>query len=64
MQVNVGESDKTIRYILALILCLAGAYFQSWWGLLAIIPLTTSLISFCPTYKIFGLSTCSRKSVR
>lgn len=64
MKCNVGVADKMIRMILALIIGTAGIYFKSWWGLLALLPLATALISFCPLYKFLGLSTCSQKSVQ
>ncbi|MFZ5940030.1 MAG: YgaP family membrane protein [Bacteroidota bacterium] len=58
MKKNVGKTDKIIRIALGLVIAAAGIYFKSWWGLVAIIPLGTALISFCPLYGIFGLSTC------
>ncbi len=61
---NVGNMDKTVRLVLALLIASIGIYFKSWWGLVAFVPLITGLISFCPIYKIFGLSTCSTKSVQ
>lgn len=64
MKCNVGATDKTVRMILALGIALAGVYFKSWWGLLALVPLVTGLISFCPVYKILGVNTCSQKSVQ
>ena len=64
MKCNVGNTDKIVRYILAIIIGAVGFYFESWWGLLAIVPLITGLISFCPLYKILGLNTCTNKSVQ
>jgi uncharacterized iron-regulated membrane protein len=64
MKRNVGVSDKIIRIALALVIGAAGYYFKSWWGMLALLPLITGLISFCPLYKFLGLSTCSQKSVQ
>jgi hypothetical protein len=59
---NVGNSDRVIRFVLGLLIIAAGLYFQSWFGLLAIVPLGTALIGFCPLYRIFGLSTCPVKA--
>ncbi|HPH92670.1 MAG TPA: DUF2892 domain-containing protein [Ferruginibacter sp.] len=61
MTLNVGKTDKSIRLLLAVIILAAGAYFRSWWGLLAVVPLITGAISFCPLYGIFGISTCKIK---
>lgn len=64
MTCNVGKTDRTIRFILAIAIAAAGLYFQSWWGLIALVPLLTGASLFCPIYKIFGLNTCSTKSVQ
>lgn len=64
MKCNVGYTDKIVRFTLAVIIGALGFYFKSWWGLLAIVPLITGLISFCPLYKILGLNTCTNKSVQ
>ena len=56
MKKNVGSIDKTIRIILGVIIFGAGIYFQSWWGLIGIIPLMTAMMSSCPIYQIFGIS--------
>ena len=61
---NVGDADKLVRFALAVIIGAAGFFVQSWWGLLAMLPLVTGLLSFCPLYTIFGLNTCSVKSVQ
>jgi len=60
----MGNADRIIRVIIALVS--AGLYFggvlEGTVGLvalvIAIIFLLTSLISFCPIYRIFGMSTC------
>lgn len=64
MKKNVGQIDRNIRIVLALVIAVLGLYFKSWWGLVAIVPLATALSLFCPVYKIFGLNTCSTKSVQ
>ncbi len=61
MKHNVGKADKIIRIILAIIIAGLGYYYQSWWGLVAIIPLATAFMNFCPLYPIFGISTCKKK---
>lgn len=64
VKTNVGNTDRVVRLVLAILITAVGVYFKSWWGLLAIVPLATALTSFCPVYKIFGLNTCSTKSVQ
>ncbi len=61
MKHNVGKADKVIRIILAIIIAGLGYYFKSWWGLVAIVPLATAFMNFCPLYPIFGISTCKKK---
>jgi len=58
MKKNVGKTDKVVRIVLGVAIAAAGIYFKNWWGLLAIVPLGTAFINFCPLYAIFGLSTC------
>jgi hypothetical protein len=60
MKHNVGKADKVIRIILAIIIAGLGYYFKSWWGLVAIVPLATAFMNFCPLYPIFGISTCKK----
>lgn len=69
MKQNMGSADKTLRIIVALVI--AGLYFFTDMisGTLGIILLVlaaifvlTSLVSFCPLYTVFGISTCPRKS--
>lgn len=61
MNKNVGTTDKIIRIVIGIIVAVVGVVYQSWWGLLAIVPLATAFISFCGLYTIFGISTCPAK---
>lgn len=61
MNKNVGKTDKTIRIILGLAILGIGYYFQSWWGLLGLVPLFTALVGWCPLYCPLGMSTCASK---
>jgi Protein of unknown function (DUF2892) len=58
MKTNVGKTDKSIRIVLGIIIAAAGIYYQSLWGLAAIIPLVTAFTGFCPLYSLFGINTC------
>jgi hypothetical protein len=61
MKKNVGTTDKVIRIVIGVGIAAAGVYYQSWWGLLAIVPFATALMSFCGLYTILGVSTCPNK---
>ncbi len=60
MKKNVGKTDKAVRIVAAAVIGGLGIYFQSCWGLLAIIPLATALIGWCPLYCPIGASTCRK----
>ncbi|MCF8335004.1 MAG: DUF2892 domain-containing protein [Bacteroidales bacterium] len=62
MKKNIGKTDKVIRIILGLVIGAVGIYFQSWWGLLGLIPLVTAFVGTCALYLPFGISTCSTKT--
>lgn len=58
MSRNVGNTDRIIRFILGLVVILAGLYFQTWFGALGLVFVGTALAGFCPLYTLFGISTC------
>lgn len=58
MKTNVGSLDRVLRLLLSLGVCGAGDHFQSWWGLVGLVPLLTGLVGFCPAYRLLGLKTC------
>lgn len=67
MKRNMGNTDKGVRIIIAIAIALL-YYFNVIEGTLAyvlmavaIIFLVTSLINFCPLYKIIGINTCKIK---
>ncbi len=57
MTANIGSADKVIRLVLGAVIILLGVYFQSWWGLVGIIPIGTAFLNFCPLYVPFKIST-------
>lgn len=57
MNKNVGTIDQAIRIIIAIIIAALGYYYQTWWGLLALAPLATAFLRYCPAWTIFGFST-------
>ena len=62
MKSNVGSVDRWLRIILGLAIAGAGFYFKSWFGLIAIVPLSTALMGSCPLYTVLGISTCPVQS--
>ncbi len=62
MQANVGGLDKKIRIAAGIIIIAVGAFFQSWWGAVGVIPLATALINWCPAYIPLGISTCDAET--
>jgi hypothetical protein len=68
MKRNMGNLDRGIRVAAAVIvaaLIVSGTVsgvLAIVLGVLAVVFLLTSAISFCPLYAPFGISTCQRKS--
>ncbi|MFS4482155.1 DUF2892 domain-containing protein [Hyunsoonleella sp. 2307UL5-6] len=68
MKKNMGNTDKIVRILIAVIVGIL--YFTNvisgTLGIvllaLSVIFVVTSLISFCPIYSIFGLNTCPIKN--
>ena len=67
MKKNVGNIDKGVRIGIAVIIALLyKANYISGTTAIALLSLAgifilTSLISFCPLYLPFGISTCKKK---
>lgn len=67
MKKNMGAVDRSIRTILAIVV--AVLYFTGTitgmaaiiLGVIAIIFLVTSFVSFCPLYTVLGISTLKGK---
>ena len=60
MRSNVGTIDRLLRIILGLIIAILGVVFDSWWGLVGLVPLATGLFQFCPMYGILNVSTLKK----
>lgn len=61
MKCNVGKTDRILRVLLGLTIAGIGIYYNSWWGAIGLVFILTSLISWCPIYRIFGATTCEPK---
>ena len=70
MKKNVGNTDKLIRLLFALLI--AVLYFTNLisgtlaivLGVVALAMVVTSLLNFCGLYAILGISTCKTKEVK
>ncbi|MFN4215870.1 MAG: DUF2892 domain-containing protein [Brevinematales bacterium] len=64
MEKNMGTLDRVIRLIIAavLILLIVLKVLTGVWmivaALVAIVFIVTSMLGFCPLYKLIGISTC------
>ncbi len=66
-KINEGGLDRTFRIVLGLLLILAGYVSGGTWGtvlfVLALGPLLTGLIGWCPLYSLFHIDTCGLRKV-
>lgn len=63
MNANIGAVDRRIRVVLGVaILAVLGVYYQSWWGLIGLLPILTAWIRFCPAYVPLKISTCATEA--
>lgn len=67
MTKNMGSADKLVRVLIAAVIGIL-YYLDKITGTLAyvlmavaIILLITSLVNFCPLYKLIGVNTCKLK---
>lgn len=60
MKCNIGKTDRRVRIVAGMALLAAGCYFQSWWGLVGLVPLLTGIIRWCPAYIPLGISTLTK----
>lgn len=70
MRKNLGSADKLVRLLIAIALIVL-FYLEIITGTLGIVALIlalvlaiTSLVSFCPIYAVFGLSSCKNEEAK
>jgi Protein of unknown function (DUF2892) len=60
---NVGTLDRTARIVIGLALIAVALGFvpdyQTNWGWIGVVPLSTGLLGSCPVYSLLGINTCS-----
>ncbi|MEX1212475.1 MAG: DUF2892 domain-containing protein [Balneolaceae bacterium] len=54
----MGTMDSLIRVIIGAVILIAGVLYESWWGMIGLVPLLTGAVSWCPLYSVFGIRTC------
>jgi hypothetical protein len=54
---NIGLTDRIIRIVAGLAIALIGLAYDSWLGLIGLVPLLTAGVGICPIYLPFGIST-------
>ena len=60
MKKNLGSMDRFARIAAGILIVGGGIVFQSWWGLIGVVPLATAFIRWCPAYTLFGINTCQK----
>jgi hypothetical protein len=67
MNKNIGNTDKLVRLVLALVIAILfftnviTGVVATVLGIIALVLVITSLLNFCGLYAIFGCSTCKTK---
>lgn len=61
MEKNIGGVDRIVRLLIGIVIVALGIYYESWWGLIGLIPILTAIIGFCGLYVPLGISTCKMK---
>jgi hypothetical protein len=60
---NMNNIDRGLRLMAGLALLALGGFGPlGWWGAVGLIPIATSLIGWCPAYRLLGINTCARPS--
>lgn len=61
MKCNIGPVDRLLRIVIGLLIAILGVVFNSWLGLIGLIPMATALFQFCPAYLPFKFSTVKKE---
>jgi hypothetical protein len=57
MKSNMGTTDRFIRTVVGFAIIGVAMHFNSWWGVVALVPLGTAYLGYCGAYRLFGWST-------
>ena len=61
MKTNVGGIDRIVRGVAGIALIAWALSGGPAWAWIGVVPLATAVISWCPLYAPFGISTLGRK---
>lgn len=61
---NVGRTDRVVRAVVGIGALAIGYYFDSYWGLIGLVPLATAAVGWCPLYSACKLNTCYSNRVK
>lgn len=61
---NVGSTDRRVRAVVGLGILAIGYYFGSYWGLIGLIPLSTSVFGVCPMYSVCKINSCQNRNLK
>ena len=64
MKTNLGTLDRIVRIVVGISVVGVGAFYQSWWAFVGLVPLGTGLVGFCPAYCPLGLQTCGKEGCK
>ena len=64
MKKNIGKIDRQLRILFGFAVIGIGFVFQSWWGVIGLVPVVTGMVKRCPAYAIFGINTCGLLGVK
>jgi hypothetical protein len=59
VKANVGQTERIVRFVVGGAIVGIGLYYQSWWGLVGLVPIATALVGWCPPYALLGIDTRS-----
>ena len=59
MKKNVGAFDGFFRMLIALVIIFYAGLVGPWWlGFIALVPIATAALFYCPIWDIVGVNTC------
>jgi hypothetical protein len=64
MKCNVGPIDSLLRIIVGLAVAIIGVVFDSWWGLVGLIPLATGYLNFACFMSLSIYPQWEKKKIR
>lgn len=60
---NVGKTDKIVRIVIGVLIIAAGFVFNTWLGLIGIIPILTAVFGRCGLYYLLKINTAKSDNI-